>query len=94
MSSTALKRLRSTSPSITLLKSVKTGIWGIQDELVGLYFEIESKRFLNDRYESVMYGWTDNRAEYRRALMYWAIITFTSFTYIVHAQTVKLALKK
>ena len=32
---------------------------GIQDYLVGLYFEIESKRFLNERFDNVMYGWTE-----------------------------------
>lgn len=36
---------------------------GVQDELIGLYFEIESKRFLNDRYENIMFGWTDRLEE-------------------------------
>lgn len=36
---------------------------GIQDELFGLFFESESKRFLNDRYESVQYGWVDVEQE-------------------------------
>jgi len=30
---------------------------GYQDELIGLYFEKESKRFLNERFENVVYGW-------------------------------------
>lgn len=32
---------------------------GIMDELFGFYFEIPSKRFLNDPYENVCYGWQD-----------------------------------
>lgn len=32
---------------------------GIQDEMFGLFFEIESKRFLNERFESNQYGWVE-----------------------------------
>ena len=32
---------------------------GIQDEMFGVFFELESKRFLNDRYETTQYGWTE-----------------------------------
>jgi len=32
---------------------------GIQDELFGFFFELESKRYLNERFESYQYGWTD-----------------------------------
>ena len=30
---------------------------GYMDELVGTYFEKESRRFLNTRYENPIYGW-------------------------------------
>ena len=30
---------------------------GVMDYLVGLYFEAESKRFLNFEYENINYGW-------------------------------------
>lgn len=30
---------------------------GVQDYLVGLYFEIESRRFLNEPFENINYGW-------------------------------------
>jgi archaellum biogenesis ATPase FlaH len=33
---------------------------GIMDALIGLFFEIESKRFLNERYENVVYSWNEN----------------------------------
>ena len=39
------------------LEIMKNRDLGIQDELVGLYFEHESKRLLNDRNENVNYGW-------------------------------------
>lgn len=32
---------------------------GIIDEMIGLYFEPESKRLLNDLYENKVYGWQD-----------------------------------
>ena len=32
---------------------------GIQDYLTGYFFEIESKRILNQRYENIVYGWQD-----------------------------------
>ena len=32
---------------------------GVMDYLVGTYFEIESKRFLNTKYENLVYGWQD-----------------------------------
>lgn len=32
---------------------------GIMDFLVGTYFEIESKRMLNTKYENLVYGWQD-----------------------------------
>ena len=30
------------------------------DHLVGLYYEPESKRFLNEKLENVVYGWEDS----------------------------------
>lgn len=32
---------------------------GVEDHIVGLYFEVESKRLLNDAYENLVYGWQD-----------------------------------
>jgi hypothetical protein len=32
---------------------------GAMDYLVGLYFETESKRFLNEPYENINYGWVN-----------------------------------
>ncbi len=32
---------------------------GVQDYMVGLYFEIESKRMLNEKYENFVYGWQE-----------------------------------
>lgn len=32
---------------------------GVMDYLVGLFYEIESKRFLNERYENLVFGWQD-----------------------------------
>lgn len=32
---------------------------GVQDYMVGLYFEIESKRMLNEPYENFVYGWQE-----------------------------------
>jgi RecA-family ATPase len=32
---------------------------GIMDMLIGLFFEIESKRFLNERYENIVYSWNE-----------------------------------
>ena len=32
---------------------------GVQDYMIGLYFEIESKRMLNDMYENFVYGWQE-----------------------------------
>lgn len=32
---------------------------GIMDEMVGLYFEVQSKRLLNERSENIVYGWAE-----------------------------------
>lgn len=32
---------------------------GVMDEMVGLYFEVESKRLLNTQYENIIYDWMD-----------------------------------
>ena len=34
---------------------------GAQDVLIGTYYEPESKRFLNEKYENITYGWYDYR---------------------------------
>lgn len=36
---------------------------GIQDHIVGLHFELESKRLLNERYENVCYSWQEIEPE-------------------------------
>lgn len=36
---------------------------GMEDKLVGLYFEKESKRFLNFKYENINYGWIPVQSE-------------------------------
>lgn len=33
---------------------------GIQDELIGMYFEPESKRLLNERHENFIFGWNND----------------------------------
>lgn len=33
---------------------------GIEDCIIGLYYEVESKRLLNDAYENLVYGWQYN----------------------------------
>ena len=33
---------------------------GVIDQMVGLFFEIESKRMLNEKYENLVLGWQDN----------------------------------
>ena len=35
---------------------------GVQDFLVGVYYEAESRRFLNYQYENINYGWIQNQA--------------------------------
>lgn len=32
---------------------------GVMDEMVGLYYEVESRRFLNEKYENIVYGWDE-----------------------------------
>lgn len=36
---------------------------GVQDYMVGLYYENESKRFLNEKFENLNYGWQDKPVE-------------------------------
>lgn len=37
---------------------------GVMDLLVGLFFERESKRFLNEKYENICYGWEESPLKY------------------------------
>ncbi len=32
---------------------------GVVDEMIGLYFEVESKRLLNEEFENIVYGWQE-----------------------------------
>lgn len=41
----------------------KNRMYGVCDALVGLHYEIESRRFKNDEYEDVMYGWEAEPSE-------------------------------
>ena len=43
-----------------VIEIMKNRDLGIQDEFIGLFYEIESKRFKNTRGESKMYGWADD----------------------------------
>jgi len=45
------------------IEMMKNRDLGYQDELIGLYFEPESKRMLNERFENINYGWQDNLQE-------------------------------
>lgn len=42
-----------------VLEIAKNRDFGIADVFVGLYFEIESKRFLNEPYENIIYDWQE-----------------------------------
>ena len=42
-----------------VLEIAKNRDFGIADVFVGLYFEVESKRFLNEPFENIIYGWQD-----------------------------------
>ena len=42
-----------------VLECCKNRDLGIQDELFGLFFEVESKRFLNERFENIIYPWVE-----------------------------------
>lgn len=33
---------------------------GVMDEMIGLYFEVQSKRLLNSKWENIVYGWVEN----------------------------------
>lgn len=39
---------------------------GVMDELIGLFYESESKRFLNEKYENFTYGWEKPPTEFLR----------------------------
>lgn len=42
-----------------VIEIMKNRDMGVQDVVVGLYFEQESKRLLNERHENKMYGWIE-----------------------------------
>ena len=42
-----------------VLEIAKNRDFGVADVFVGLYFEIESKRFLNEPFENIIYGWQE-----------------------------------
>lgn len=42
-----------------VLECCKNRDLGVQDELFGLFFEVESKRFLNERFENIIYPWVE-----------------------------------
>jgi hypothetical protein len=37
----------------------KNRMFGVVDQLVGMYYEIESRRFMNTVDENIIYGWKD-----------------------------------
>ena len=43
----------------------KNRMFGIVDYLVGMYYEIESRRFKNDINENIRYGWQDEPNQVR-----------------------------
>jgi archaellum biogenesis ATPase FlaH len=43
-----------------VVEVAKNRLGGMQDELIPLYFQKESKRMMNNRYENKMYGWQKN----------------------------------
>lgn len=42
-----------------VIEIMKNRDLGVQDELIGLYYEKESKRLLNEEHENKVYGWED-----------------------------------
>ena len=40
-----------------IIEIMKNRDLGYQDEMIGLYFEVESKRLLNNQYENKVFGW-------------------------------------
>ena len=40
-----------------VIEIMKNRDLGYQDEMIGLYFEVESKRLLNNQYENKVFGW-------------------------------------
>lgn len=40
-----------------VMEVAKNRMWGVVDLMVGMHYEIETRRFKNDEYEDVSYGW-------------------------------------
>lgn len=43
-----------------VLEVAKNRMYGVVDKLIGFYYETESRRFKNEEYECIKYGWEDN----------------------------------
>ena len=50
-----------------VIEIMKNRDLGHQDEMIGLYFEVESKRLLNNQYENKVFGW-EQQANLERAI--------------------------
>lgn len=46
-----------------VMEIAKNRSMGVVDKLIGLYYETESRRFLNDKFENPIFGWQDNYEE-------------------------------
>lgn len=46
-----------------VIECCKNRAWGIMDQLFGIYYEIESRRFKNTPTEQRQYGWRDDQAQ-------------------------------
>lgn len=46
-----------------VIEITKNRSLGVVDKLVGLYYEVESRRFLNDPFENPIFGWYDRAEE-------------------------------
>lgn len=54
------KKIKELAAYTNAIEIMKNRDLGVSDEFVGLYYEPESKRFLNTEHENVCYGWQDN----------------------------------
>lgn len=43
-----------------VIEVMKNRDLGVEDEIIGLYFEPQSKRMLNEKFENKLYGWEDD----------------------------------
>lgn len=42
-----------------VIEVAKNRMYGVVDRMFGMYYEIESRRFLNEPHENIIYGWED-----------------------------------